>query len=317
MRRHELALAALLLTGALLAAPAVADDSGWLLRQADLQVAQFTGDLPASSDTWEQSSLGQSVEPRRSTRGPAIPMLMSLVLPGSGELYLGHKRGLLQMALDVGAWFGAAHHDGQGKDKEDEYYVFADAHWSEAKLAAAYDPNWSDSDPDWNPDYDYMAGDGLDYFNTAETPLDDYTDLPLWVSVVDDRREYYENLGKWDQFVFGWDDYRDPRGFLGTDDVNIRNLKDPRTSENREIYRAMRQESNDHYSKRDRYIYASVAFRLFSVLQVAYLEGLLFGGGGSDDSGKPDHFSIGDHQVDFFAEPVGLGRGVVGATVSF
>jgi len=137
------------------------------------------------------------------------------------------------------------------------------------------------------------------------------------VTVEADRREYYENLGKWDQFVFGWDDYRDPRTFLSTDDVNIRNLKDPRTSENREVYRSMRQTSNDHYSKRDRYIYASVAFRLFSVLQVAYLEGLLFGGDGGGDRSGPDRFSVGDHRVDFFAEPVGLGRGVVGATVSF
>jgi hypothetical protein len=316
MRRQLLALLALLTGATMLTAPAAASEPGWLLRQADLEVARVTGRMPAEQDTWHaEAEFDHLGEPRRGGGSAAVPMLMSLVLPGSGEVYRGHKRGYLQIALDIAAWYGAIHHDGKGEDKKAEYFTFADDHWSEEKLEAAYDASYQDR-PDANFDYFYMSGDGLDYFNTAETPLDDYTDLPLWVSVIDDRREYYENLGKWDQFVFGWDDYTDPRTFLGTDDINIRNLQDPRTSANREAYRDLRQSSNDHFSKRDRYIYASVAFRLFSVLQVAYLEGLLFGGGDGGGQG-PDRLSIGDHQVDFFAEPVGLGRGVVGATVSF
>ena len=39
-----------------------------------------------------------------------------------------------------------------------------------------------------------------EYFQTFDTG---YENIPLWVSIEDDRREYYENLGKWDQFVFG------------------------------------------------------------------------------------------------------------------
>ncbi|MEZ4388365.1 MAG: hypothetical protein R3D98_12480 [Candidatus Krumholzibacteriia bacterium] len=319
MRLPIIALVAALAAATLVSAPAAAADTGWLLRQADLQVARVTGSLPAvqDRDTWNSTEeLGGPTVGGGSRRSAAVPMLMSLVLPGAGELYLGHKRGYLQIALDAGAWYGAVHHDGKGNDLKDEYYAYADAHWAESKLAAAYDPNWSDSQPYWNPDYDYMAGDGLDYFNTPETPIDDYTDLPLWVSALDDRREYYENLGKWDQFVFGWDDYTDPRNFLGTDDINIRNLQDPRTSAHREAYRDLRQESNDNFSKRDRFIYLSIAFRLYSVLQVAYLEGLLFGGGG-DDAGRPGGIEVGSHQIDFFVEPVGYARGVVGATVSF
>ncbi len=315
MRLPIIALVTLLASAAVLPGVAAAGDAGWLLRQADLEVARVTGSLPTAQDSWSTDvELGGSARGSRSGKSPALPMLMSLAMPGAGELYLGHKRGYLQIALDAASWYGAIHHDGKGEDLKDEYYAFADAHWSLDKLSAAYDPNWSDSQPYWNPDYDYMAGDGLAYFNTPETPIDDYTDLPLWVSAVDDRREYYENLGKWDQFVFGWDDYTDPRNFLGSEDVNIRNLQDPRTSANREAYRDLRQESNDNFSKRDRFIYLSIAFRLYSVLQVAYLEGLLFGGGGG---GEPSQLEVGGHQIDFFVEPVGYARGVVGATVSF
>ena len=67
-------------------------------------------------------------------------------------------------------------------------------------------------------------------------------------------------------------------------------------------------------AKRDRFIYLSIAFRVFSVMQVAYLEGLLFGGG---QEGEASKLEVGGHQVDFFVEPIGYTRGVVGATVSF
>jgi len=163
-----------------------------------------------------------------------------------------------------------------------------------------------------------MVGDGSDYFSTASNPINHYTELPLWVSKEDDRREYYENLGKWDQFVFGWDDYTDPREFLDLPDTeaDIANLKDPRTSQNRETYRAMRKEANDAYAKKDRLIYVNIAFRVFSVLQVAYLEGLIFGGDAAD-GGEASRLELGGHQVDFFVEPVGFSRGVLGASVTF
>jgi hypothetical protein len=256
-----------------------------------------------------------SIEPRRS---PAIPMLMSLVVPGAGEAYLGYKRGYLQIALDAASWYGAVHYDRKGEDKKDEYFVYADAHWSEEKLDAAYDENYLDR-PDANFDYSSVVGDGADYFSTAENEISNYTQLPLWVSVVEDRREYYENLGKWDQFVFGWDDYTDPRDFLDLDanDIDIRNLQDPRTSAHREVYREMRQQSNDYFGNRDTFIYLSIAFRMFSVMQVAYLEGLLFGGDGGGPDAEREKIEIGGHEVDFIVEPMGYSRGVIAATVSF
>lgn len=311
MRRAMLMTMVLVFLGSMALA-----DTGWLLRQADLEVARVTGTLPSAQSEFdtEAEMSGATMVPTTSRRSPAIPMLMSLVLPGAGEAYLGYKRGYLQIALDAASWYGAIHYDKQGEDKKDEYYAYADLHWSEDKLDAAYDPNYLDR-PDANFDYSSVVGEGSDYFSTAENEIDNYTDLPLWVSVEDDRREYYENLGKWDQFVFGWDDYVDPRDFLATDTIDIRNLQDPRTSAHREEYRSMRQDSNDAFSNRDKFIYLSIAFRMFSVLQVAYLEGLLFGG--PSTGGEPAKLEVGGHAVDFFVEPVGYSRGVIGATVSF
>ena len=313
---HAHPLVSLLLAGSLLvvALPAAAGQSGWLLRQADLEVARLTGELPTDTRDLD-SDFGGASESYGTSGGksPALPMLMSLVLPGAGELYLGHKRGFLMVALDAAAWYGGISNSQQGDDRSDEYYAYADAHWYEEKLDAAYDSAYL-SRPDANFDYTDVVGVGTEYFGFFGYDDPD-TGLPLWVSKEDDRREYYENLGKWDQFVFGWDDFTDPREFLGTEDLDIANLKDPRTSANRETYRAMRKEANDAYARRDRFLYLNIGLRVFSVLQVAYLEGLLFGdGGGGGDEAK---LEIGSHRVDFTVAPVGLSRGVIGATVSF
>lgn len=220
------------------------------------------------------------------------PMLMSLAVPGLGEAYLGHKRGYLLMAIDVASWLGVKHHHDKGNEIRDDYYVYADLHWAESRLAAAF----SAVDPEVAGTY---------YFGVTA-----YTELPLWVSREDDRREYYENLGKWDQFVFGWDDFQDPRiiSDLGPD-YNSIDLKDPRVSANREKYRSMRQESNDQFTKRDRLLYLNMATRIFSFFQVAYLEGLLGGG--------PSRMRVAGHPVRLIAEPGGWAASRVGIAFGY
>lgn len=223
-------------------------------------------------------------------RGAALPMAMSFVLPGLGEAWLGHKRGYALMAIDVASWIGVAHYASEGNKKRDEYYAYADAHWTEARLAAAYGD---------------VSLPGTFYFGWT-----DYTALPLWVSVEDDRREYYENLGKWDQFVFGWDDFLDPREFLVQSEYTSQDLQDPRVSTNRETYRAMREDSNRQFTNRDRLLYFNMATRLFSLFEVAYLQGLLGGGPG-------DQLAIAGHPVTLIAEPVGWSSSRLGVSVAY
>jgi len=135
-------------------------------------------------------------------------------------------------------------------------------------------------------------------------------ELPLWVSRIEDEREYYENLGKWDQFVFGWDDFIAPADLgLGLE-ADIQYLKDPRVSANREIYRSMRRDSNDQFTKRDNLLYFNMLLRVFSIFQVAWLQGM-FGDG--DQPGA----SIAGYDVALVAEPVGMTGSRLGFTVSY
>lgn len=108
-----------------------------------------------------------------------------------------------------------------------EPYAFADAHWSERRLACAFDPTCP---------YEYLAGYGREYFPDVMH----YTELPLWVPRHVDESEYYENMARWDQFVFGWDDFVRPEELSGYDpDAGLDNLQLPGISVHREQYREL------------------------------------------------------------------------------
>ena len=67
--------------------------------------------------------------------------------------------------------------------------------------------------------------------------------------------------------------------------------------------------ANDAYKKRDRWLYVNIGLRVFSVLQTAWLNGLL----GGDD----DRMAIMGHHVDVVAAPRGRDSGTLGASLSF
>lgn len=327
---HRAALAALLVVwcaaGAALAAGGIAPEAdpavgraAWLLERAALQDLPLTG-LKASAD--EIGGGAATGEPTTFTfddsakRGGALPVLASLVLPGAGEAMLGHKRGYLMMALDILAWTQVASKHSDGADLRDEYYAFADEHYSDELLVLAFVENPLPTIPGAIE----RDGVGQHYFSNvgAMTDVGDLDQLPLYVTVEADRREYYENLGKWDQFVFGWDDFVNPlfrEGYTPTNDPKI-DLGQTWVSENREIYRQMRADSNDAFKSRDRWLYVNIGLRLASVVQTAWLSGLLGGDDGGIDGGD-SRLSVGGHEVRLIARPHGLRRATLAAAVSF
>ena len=294
--------------------------ASWLMERTGLE------DLALTGQRFEQGEIGgdgggaseidpDTIGPKDGKKGGALPILFSLILPGSGEAYMGYKRGYFMMAADILAWTQVAKYNNQGDELKQDYLDFADAHYRDEWLVNAY--NNSDDNLD-----DARRGSGIEYFPeygpifTVEDLDDPEVGLPLYVSKEDDFREYYENLGKWDQFVMGWDDYLRPDDPFnwpeGSDGPTGENsdLRQPWVSKNRETYRLMRDESNDAYETRDTWLYVNIGLRVFSVIQSAYLGGVL---GGDVDK----EMAIGDHKIDIIAQPVGWKRGVMAATVTF
>ena len=138
--------------------------------------------------------------------------LYSLIVPGSGEFYAGSKiKAAIFLGVDVGLWALYFNYHGKGKDKETEYQGFADQHWSEDDyilwLHDEYDI-WSDRDK---------------YETDPVTHDSAYLSHHLPDTKTD---QYYEMIGKYEQFSGGWDDF-------------------DTTSANRESYLDKRRVSND------------------------------------------------------------------------
>jgi hypothetical protein len=279
---------------------AARDRAGWLLERTVSETPTLQRAALPQSDI---GGTRLSSSPADVGHGSLRPMLYSLLVPGLGEASLGYKRGYAMMALDVATWIGVKHYHDLGNQKREDFYDYLDTHWSEARLSAAFGDDTGDEA-------------GTFYYQVL-----DYTELSLWVSKEVDEREYYENAGKWDQFVFGWDDFIDPRGqsnwWQDTDptwddptDLDTRILKDVRVSAHREAYRALRQESNEAFNDRDTLVYLNMFTRVFSMVQVAYLQGVFSGGGSTA-------MNVAGHDLALIAEPRGLTSSRLGVSISY
>ena len=135
-------------------------------------------------------------------KSPKKAFLYSLLIPGWGQKYAGS--GIIKTAgfllVEVGSWAGHFSYQSKGDDKTIEFKAFANAHWNEGDTTGA-----DYTDPD-NPIYTNLDDEtyrGWFLINkgiVADTGLTEQ--LPSTKS-----QQYYEMIGKYDQFRGGWDDY--------------------------------------------------------------------------------------------------------------
>jgi hypothetical protein len=164
--------------------------------------------------------------------------LYSLIIPGSGELYAGSKiKAALFFGLDVAFWALYFNYHGKGKDKEDEYEIFADEHWSREEYTQ------------WLIDSLNITSDTAAYWDEVKK---EWTYLSH--HLPDSKtQQYYEMIGKYEQFSAGWDDW---------------NL-DMLYSGNRDLYLNLRRDSNDLLNKAKYSAMFSLANHILSAFDAA------------------------------------------------
>jgi hypothetical protein len=109
-------------------------------------------------------------------------------------------------------------------------------HWDPQYLVEGFNPAGTDIE---------RAGEGAIYFPyvTPIFSIDELEKLPLWVSIEDDDLEHMSNAAKWDQFIFGWDDYK--RASISYPEIGYEptltrsDLQEPWVSPNREKFREL------------------------------------------------------------------------------
>lgn len=147
-------------------------------------------------------------------KSPRKAFFLSLLLPGLGEYYAGSNRGAIFLAVEAAGWWTYAHYTGKGNDLEDEYEAYADAHWHYSSDTGYSYVGWfqqqlDDNDIDYTlseiDSYDDLAG--SDVMETLTTALTEAGETNVSHALPSTKtQQYYEMIGKYPQFVFGWED---------------------------------------------------------------------------------------------------------------
>ncbi len=211
MRKLIVTLAILLLAGNLIAADFNLTES--LFTPDDVSLGLLKSGL---TPTGQPKFSATSGDPDGLNPGKAL--VLSAIIPGAGQRYAGQTwKGLLFLAVEIGAWYGVVHYYNEGQKKDDEFKEYADTHFSEdvyrwQEFRVARDPRFGSAgaypdddehdfdtwtDEDWNDKIKYLPSGGF----THELPTDDDRRNPT------DLQQFYEMIGKYiHQFGFGWDD---------------------------------------------------------------------------------------------------------------
>jgi len=184
-------------------------------------------------------------------KSPVKAFVLSLAVPGVGQYYYGSRtKPIVFLGAEVAAWVLHFKWDNKGDRVTREFESFADAHWSEA---------------------DYVQ-----YLQIAYGISDDENAPPSAKEVshhLPDTKtqQYYEMIGKYNQFSWGWEDayFVTPDSVIHDPIGPVVGLDAP-VSLMRNLYEEMRLDANNNYRRANAMIAVSLANHLISAFE-AYL----------------------------------------------
>jgi hypothetical protein len=185
------------------------------------------------------------------TKSVAKAFVYSLLIPGAGQFYTGSKlKGFIFLGVEALGWVAWASYQSSGDDQTAEYEAFAREHWSDV-------PYW----------------DSLKAIRNIDKWHDDDVfahHLPWKIlengdTVANQNYEYYENVGKYDQFVWGWDDLQQIESPYNKTSPEL-----SFTSAHRYEYVAMREDANQAYDHARAAGIVLIANHLVSAVEAAF-----------------------------------------------
>ena len=140
-------------------------------------------------------------------KSPFVAAGLSLAIPGAGEFYTErYWEAAAFLAADVAAWVLAYSYDKKGDRKTDFFQNYANEHWSPVRYAEWTRDNASQINPNVTGQYAVINADNS--VNWSELNRLE-RDLGKWYSHTlppYGEQQYYELIGKYQQFYQGWDD---------------------------------------------------------------------------------------------------------------
>jgi len=203
-------------------------------------------------------------------KSPTRAFLQSFLIPGWGQLYAKSSfwKPIMFVGFEAAGWAGYVSFSGKGHDLEDDYRVYANAHWDSTDyVEGLYYSFYSRHQPPsvmnaWLDTTTYLVID-----TTVQPHVERGRSLSHHAWYKEDgsrveRDEYYENIGKYNQFNFGWDDYRDGLDSLPYSPADTARLN--YVSPNRKTYLGKRDDANSEFSKANTMLVATVANHLLA-----------------------------------------------------
>ena len=157
---------------------------------------------------------------------PGKPLIMSLILPGTGQYYNKSPmwKTLSFMGVEITSWLLWKSFNDRAENLKDDYEEYADNHWSlnnwinnrfNPTLVQHKSLSWTNF-PALNKLTGThhlnisITGDLANDLNLTYVSSDSLEIHPDWVESGDIQvsrdRHFYENIGKYDQFLGGWSD---------------------------------------------------------------------------------------------------------------
>ncbi|MFC1539395.1 hypothetical protein ACFL6H_08220 [Candidatus Latescibacterota bacterium] len=232
-------------------------------------------DMKADQAIWPFSRKEES-STRLKPKSTRKAFFLSLLMPGLGETYVGSKRGLIFMASEIFAWYVYLTNTNEGKDLETQYIQFAENYWH-------YENNiHSDGSGLYYNYWDWLVN--VYEIDETEVSFDDYIKIK---EIVEDGgashslpptkdQQYYEMIGKYDHFVYGWEDIIDNNPSLSDEGVpnetyvpsgETGSIESPLRLE----YMGIRGKSNDKLKAGQNGIYIMLLNRIISAIDAGRL----------------------------------------------
>lgn len=182
-----------------------------ILGQVKQENFLLTGNLKQDVRLTQQTILLQEsnrifVQPKK--KSPMLGGIMSLIIPGAGEIYAGEfwKAGIF-IAVEAAVITTAIIYNKKGDDKTADFENFANENWSAERYAQWTLANLSRLNPELNPsDFSVFNSDGSvnwNELNRLERSIGGGYSHSL---APFGEQQYYEMIGKYPQFSHGWSD---------------------------------------------------------------------------------------------------------------
>ncbi len=236
-------------------------------------------DMQVTPAVWPFSKSEDKAKPKSTRKA----FFLSLILPGLGETYVGSKRAIAFLGIEALSWWMYTTNTNDGNDKEDEFRAFADKFWHYTVEIDSNGDALGHNYWKWL-EYKFIKDDtiGFEDYDKIKKILEDQNEISAHHYSGRDDQQDYEMVGKYPQFIYGWEDIagvaangdtlnpilRDSDGnFNGNFDISISDIN----SDLRDKYETMRDDSNKKLKAGQRGIHIMIINRVVSAIDAARL----------------------------------------------